>query len=104
MESQTFHFLMLAPGLQAEWLFGAAQRYWQRFHPIVIDDVELAGFVYGVHHVVFTVLARPDTAVYVQNQIQGRYPDARIDLIIKEEPEAMQQELNARAESGKAFG
>ena len=99
-----FHFLVLAPGLQAAWFFVAARRYWERFLPMVIDDLDLISYVPEQASVAITVLARPDTADYIRARIARQFPDARLDLITAETAAEAQGVLEWRAATGRRFG
>lgn len=103
-EGYDYHFMVLAPGLQSAWFFQAARRFWQRFQPIVTDQVELIGYVPPNETVAVTLLARPDTARYVQQQIEAQRPGVTLDLVVVDDLPLMESILNARAESGLPFG
>ncbi len=99
-----FHFLVLAPGLQAAWFFKAARRYWQRFRPIVLDDMALIAVVPTERRVAITTLARADTAPFVRERVQQDFPHAYHDELVHDAIEQMQAALDARADSGLRFG
>ncbi len=103
-EGYDYHFMVLAPGLQSAWFFQAARRFWQRFQPIVTDQVELIGYVPPDETVAVTLLARPDTARYVQRQIEAQRPGVTLDMVVVDDLPLMESILNARAESGLPFG
>jgi hypothetical protein len=99
-----FHFLLLAPGLQSAWFFQAARQYWQRFQPVVTDNPELLSFIPPDKKVAVTVLARTDTAQFVQGEIQLQRSNARLDMVIANELPLMESILDARASAGLPFG
>jgi hypothetical protein len=99
-----YHFLLLAPGLQSAWFFQAARQYWQRFQPVVTDNPELLSFIPPDKLVAVTVLARSDTAQFVQEQIEMQRSNARLDLVIADELPLMESILNGRASAGLPFG
>ncbi len=99
-----FHFIVMAPGLQSNWFFVAARRYWQRFRPSVVDDINLIGFIPPERTIAITTLARYDTADFLRTQIQQHFPDARHDELIYDTIEEAQAALDARAASGQRFG
>lgn len=99
-----YHFMVLAPGLQSAWFFQAARRFWQHFQPVVTDDPGLLAYLPANSRVAVTVLARRDTAEYVQGQIETYRPDAYIDLIALDDLPLMESILNQRAEAGLPFG
>lgn len=99
-----FHFMVLAPGLQSNWFFVAARRYWQRFRPTVLDDMSLIGIIPPDKTVAITTLARSDTASFLREQIQQNFPNARHDELVHDTLEEMQTILDLRVESGRRFG
>ncbi|MBN1285237.1 MAG: hypothetical protein JXB47_07560 [Anaerolineae bacterium] len=99
-----FHFLMFAPGLQTDWFFVAARRYWQYFRPIVVDETDLIAHIPPDKAVTITTLARSDTASFLRDQIRQDLPDAQHDELIYETLEEAKAALDARADSGARFG
>ena len=103
-EGYDFHFLILAPGLQSAWFFQAARQYWQRFQPVVTDNWNLLAYISPDVPVAVTVLARSDTAGFVQEQVQIQRSNAHLDMIVADELPLMEAILNSRAEAGLPFG
>jgi hypothetical protein len=99
-----YHFMVLAPGLQSAWFFQAARRFWQVFQPIVTDQVELLSYLPDDAKIAITLLARPDTASYMKQQLQAQRPDALLDMVVVDDLPLMESILDARAESGLPFG
>ncbi|MGF1507091.1 MAG: hypothetical protein GYB64_03885 [Chloroflexi bacterium] len=99
-----YHFMVLAPGLQSAWFFQAARQYWQRFQPIVTDDLDLLGYTPQGSTVAVSVLARPDTADFVKREILQARGDAFVDMIVTNDLPSMEATLNRRAELGERFG
>lgn len=103
-EGYDYHFLILAPGLQSAWFFQAARLFWQRFQPIVTDNWELLSYIPPDASVAVTLLARPDTANYLREQIEMQRSNMRLDLVIADDLPLMEAILNTRAETGLPFG
>lgn len=103
-EDYDYHFMVLAPGLQSAWFFQAARQFWQRFQPIVTDDLELLTYVPTNAKVAVTILARSDTAEYARQQVEGKRNGLFIDMIVQDDLPGMESILNERAESGVPFG
>jgi hypothetical protein len=103
-EEYDYHFLILAPGLQSAWFFQAARGFWQRFQPVVTDDWELLAYIPPELSVAATVLARPDTAAFVQQQVEAQRTNLRVDMVVTDDLPLMESILNARAEAGLPFG
>ncbi len=103
-EGYDYHFMVLAPGLQSAWFFQAARQFWQRFQPIVTDKPELLAYLPREATVAVTLLARPDTSAYVQQQVLARRSDAHVDMIVVDDLPLMESILNERAASGLPFG
>jgi len=99
-----YHFLLLAPGLQSAWFFQAARRYWQRFQPIVTDNWQLLSFIPPDKQVAVTVLARSDTVLFVQEQVQTQRANAKLDTVVADELPLMEAILDSRADAGLPFG
>jgi len=99
-----YHFMVLAPGLQSAWFFQAARRFWQVFQPIVTDQVELLSYLPDEAKIAVTLLARPDTASYMKEQIETQRPEAFLDMVVVDDLPLMESILDARADSGLPFG
>ena len=99
-----FHFLALAPGLQADWFLIAARRYWQRFRPTVVGDLRLVAVIPPDKRVAITTLARSDTASVLRDQINASFPGVSHDDLVSDSIEDMQAVLDMRAELGRRFG
>jgi hypothetical protein len=99
-----YHFMVLAPGLQSAWFFQAARRFWQVFQPIVTDQVELLSYLPDEAKIAVTLLARPDTASYMKEQIEIQRPEAFLDMVVVDDLPLMESILDARADSGLPFG
>ena len=99
-----YHFLVLAPGLQADWFFAAARRYWQTFRPVVLTHLDLIRYVPNTHTVAVTVLARSDTIGYMDQEIRDAWPNVWYDPVVADTLEGMTQVLEWRAERQTPFG
>lgn len=99
-----FHFMVLAPGLQAAWFFTAARRYWQRFRPIVLEDMDLIGVIPADRSIAITTLARTDTAPFLRERVQQDFPHALHDELVRDSLDEMRALLDSRAEAGLRFG
>ncbi len=98
------HWLILAPGLQADWFFQAARRYWQTFRPTVLTDWNLIGQLPFGKSLAVTVLARSDTADYMDQAIHQTWPNVFYDPVVFDTLAEMQEELERRATYKKRFG
>jgi hypothetical protein len=103
-EGYDYHFMILAPGLQAAWFFQAARRYWQRFQPIVTDNWGLLLYIPPEKNVAVTVLARSDTSAFAEEQILAQRSNVQLDMVVADELPLMESILNARADAGLPFG
>lgn len=99
-----YHWLVLAPGLQADWFFQAARRYWQNFRPTVVTDWKLIDMIPSSKSLAVTVLARQDTAEYMEKRIRETYPNIFYDTIVFDTLGEMQAELDQRATYQRRFG
>jgi len=99
-----YHWLILAPGLQADWFFQAARSYWQTFRPTVMPTWNLIGLIPSNKSLAVTVLARSDTVDYVNQRIRDTYPNVIYDPVVFDTLHEMQAELDRRAAENKRFG
>jgi hypothetical protein len=102
--SVDYHWLVLAPGLQADWFFVAANRYWQTFRPTVLAEWELIASIPTDKSAAVTVLARPDTIAYMDEKVRDRWPNIYYDPVVFDTMVSMQAELDRRATQLKRFG
>jgi hypothetical protein len=98
------HWLILAPGLQADWFFQAARRYWQTFRPAVLTDWRMIGHLPFSKTLGVTVLARSDTADYMSRAIHETWPNVRYDPLVYDSLAEMQAELDRRATYQQRYG
>ena len=103
-EGYDYHFLVLAPGLQSAWFFQAARQYWQRFQPIVTTDWKLLAYIPPEAKVAVTLLARPDTAPYAQEQVKAQREGTYLDVVVANDLPMMEAILDSRAEAGLPLG
>ena len=99
-----YHFLRLAPGLGAEWLFDAGRLYWDRFRPTVLNDFRLLAFIPPGATVVVTAIARRDSAAVLGVELAQARPDAVLDVVLEDTFDAMRRALNDRAARNQPFG
>ncbi len=102
-----YHFMVLAPGLQSGWFFQAARQYWQRFQPIVTDNLDLLTYPEQEDLIAVTLLAREDTVNYMRDQIEDKLSErdeTRVDVIVINDLESMETLLNQRATNNEPFG
>jgi hypothetical protein len=104
VEGYDYHFMVLAPGLQSAWFFQAARQYWQRYQPTVTDDLALLGYLPAEARIAVTVLARSDTADYIQGELQNARSDLRVDMIVSDDLPSMEATLNSRAQNDLPLG
>ena len=99
-----YHWLLLAPGLQSEWFFQAARRYWQTFRPIVLTDWNLIQTLPGTKSLAVTILARSDTIDYMNQVIRDAWPNVYYDPVVYDGLDQMKAELDRRANEQRRFG
>lgn len=99
-----YHFLYIAPTLGAEWFFDAARLYWERFQPIVLDDLGFLRLVPEGKTINVTVVARRDTVADIGVQIAQLRPDAFFDPVSYDLFNDMRAALNGRAQANAPFG
>ena len=99
-----YHFLYIDRTLEADWLFDAARRYWDRFRPIVVNDLDLIAYVPAGRSVAITTLARRDMAKMINSQVVKRYPSVRHDPLVYDTVDDMKLTLDGRADLEQRFG
>jgi|GEM_PF-456929 len=99
-----YHFLLIASGLGAEWLFDAGRAYWTRFRPIVVSDLELVRLIPKGYTIIVTLVARRDTASQWGVWLAQNVPDALLDPVVYDAFEDTRNALNQRAQMYQPFG
>ncbi len=99
-----YHFLIVAPGFDTNWFFQDAREYWDRFRPAVVSSADFIRLLPYAKSLAVTVLATPDIAGYMTQQIKERWPTVWFDLIIGQQEEDIAKVLRERAASGRRFG
>lgn len=98
------HYLLVAPGLGAEWLFDAARSYVIAFSPTVLTDFEFLTLTPPNQSVTVTVIARRDTVAQLGVELAQAAPYAFFDPIVRDTFEATKAELDRRASENHPFG
>lgn len=99
-----YHFIIFAPGADPEWFFQAAEPYWLRFHPVLLDDV---GYIANMPYdksLAVTVISPPDQVEAMNQQVRDAWPNVWYDLIVVEEAAVLIELFNQRVASGRRFG
>jgi hypothetical protein len=106
MATPDYHFLYLDAALGADWLFISARRYWQKFQPIVITDLEFVSYVYRERgkRTAITTLARRDVAPKIAEEIKKRFPNVFHDPLVYDFAEEMRITLDGRTDYNQRFG
>jgi hypothetical protein len=104
MPQPDYHFLYIDPSLDAEWFLVAARRYWERFRPMVIGNLELVSYVPANRSIAITVLARRDMAKMIENMIKQRYPAIKYDPLVYDFLDEIKITLDGRADFQQRFG
>jgi hypothetical protein len=99
-----YHFLYIDRTLDADWLFVAARRYWDRFRPIVINDLDLIAFVPAGRPISITTLARRDMAKSIHTLVTKKYPHAHLDPLVYDGVDDLKLTLDGRADFDQRFG
>jgi len=98
-----YHLLILGPGLDSGWFFDAAQSYWNMFRPIVTDDVGLIDYV-TEQSLAATIIAPPDVADALYQNLTHRYPNVWVDLIVATDLATVADTFNQRVQVNRRFG
>jgi hypothetical protein len=99
-----YHFVLIAPGLSADWFFDTLPLYFDRFRPTVIADFSFLQLVPIDYSLVVTVIARRDSAPTLGVQLAQLRPAALFDPIVLETPAEVRQVMDQRAALNQPFG
>lgn len=100
----TYHFLLIAPNLDAEWLFEAARSYWETFRPTIISDFQLLQLIPQQYTIGVTVVARRDLVGPLGRAIGEINPNAVFDPVVYDFVEDAQLALDGRARLNQPYG
>ncbi|MBE0690732.1 MAG: hypothetical protein IH587_11490 [Anaerolineae bacterium] len=110
MQTQTpdippdYHFLLVAPGLGAEWLFDTARVYFDRFRPTILPDMAFIQLIPPDRRIAITTIARRDIAPTLGVQLSQLRPDALYDPIVYDTASEVRHTLDQRAAMNQPFG
>src|SRR5258706_10789283 len=104
MPNTDYHFLYIESSLGADWFFLAGRRYWERFRPIVVIDLDLIGYVPDRRSIAITTLARRDIAKKVAADIKKNFPRAYHDPLVYDFVDEMKLTLDGRTDLQQRFG
>mgnify|MGYP005839067625 CR=1 FL=1 len=99
-----YHFIILAPGLDPQWFFQAAEAYWTRFHPVLLDSTDLIPLLPYDKTLAVTAITPPDQVEAMNTQIRDRWPNAWYDLVVVDSPLRLAEVFNQRVSAGRRFG
>lgn len=99
-----YHFLLVTPGFDTNWFFGEAREYWDQFRPTIVSSLDFISYIPYQKSLAVTVLATPDLADYMTQQIKGRWPTVWFDLIVAHQPNEVANILRKRAAVKRRFG
>jgi len=99
-----YHFIILAPGIDPEWFFQAAEQYWLRFNPILLDSPALIADLPYDKTLAVTVIAAPDQAEAMNASIRDQWPTIWYDLILVQSSTDLLAVFNQRLSTNRRFG
>ncbi len=99
-----YHFIILAESINPDWFFRAAEAYWLRFHPVLLDNTDLIPLLPYDKSLAITVIATPDMIEQMNAQIRERWPTAWYDLIVVQTPDELGEVFAQRVTVGRRFG
>jgi hypothetical protein len=106
MPTPDYHFLYIDPIFGPDWLFVAAQRYFDRYRPMVVADLDLIGYIYypDKRSIAITALARRDFAPQITQDITKRFPKAMYDPLVYDFVDELRLTLDGRVDFQQRFG
>jgi len=99
-----YHWLLLAPDLPEDWFWDVAWRYWDAFRPTLIPSTNLIGGVPPENSLAVTVIAPTSALDALKQSIHKDYPNVKIDAIAADDQDALQTELERRAQIDQEYG
>lgn len=100
----TYHFIVLAPGIDEEWFFTVGRFYWDRFRPTLMTVHEFINFLPKDTSLAVTILTTPDLVDLMNEQIARRWPNVYMDFVVGGEAREIEEILNSRVAVGRRFG
>lgn len=101
----TFHMVVLAPGLDANWFFETAQSYWNTFRPILATGWDFIDFIPNDRSLAVTVITPPDMVATMTEAILGKYPNVVFDLVLAQgDLSSVAEVLNNRVWANRRLG
>ncbi|GAB4576244.1 MAG: hypothetical protein Kow0077_31740 [Anaerolineae bacterium] len=98
------HFVILAADIPPDWFFQAAEQYWLRFRPVLIDSTALIPRLPYDKTLAVTVITPSSGVEAFNTQIRDRWPTIWYDVIIADTLTDLVEVLNQRVTSGRRFG
>ncbi len=99
-----YHLMYIDSTLGAEWLFSAARRYWDRYRPIIVSNLEVIALIPPKNTLTITILARRDIAPKIIDDISKRFPRAGRDPLVYDVPADLKLTLDGRVDYNQRFG
>ncbi|MCC6614605.1 MAG: hypothetical protein IT320_14080 [Anaerolineae bacterium] len=99
-----FHFIVLAPGLDAEWFFETMRAYWDRFRPIVTTDLSLIDYMPFEQSAAITIVSPPALMETLSRAASLPYPNAYLDPIEAVDLDEVARIFNDRVAVNRRFG
>lgn len=100
----TYHFIVLAPGIDEGWFFTIGRFYWDRFRPTLMTVHEFINFLPKDTSLAVTILTTPDLVDLMNEQIARRWPNVYMDFVVGGEAREIEEILNSRVAVGRRFG
>ncbi len=102
--SPDFHFVFLAPELNADWFFDIAEPYWDVFKPTLVPDLEFIEFLPNDRSLAVTAITTPDMIEWLETSVSLRWPNVWLDMLVIDSTDQLAQLLNSRVAAGRRFG
>jgi hypothetical protein len=100
----SFHFVVVAPGMDTSWFFDTARAYYERFRPIVTTDISLIDWVPFAQSAAITIISPPELMETLRLAAALPYPNAYLDLIEASSRENVARIFNDRVSVDRRFG
>lgn len=98
------HFVFLAPGFDAQWLFEHGTAYWDAFQPALLSNLDFVDLIDSEKTVAITAISPPDMVNWLSANIAQRWPAVQLDTVVVQQSAELRQILNQRVVLGRRLG
>ncbi len=98
------HFVFFSPDLDPAWFFAAAEAYWTRFRPVLLDQPDFIQWMPYSKTLAVTVISSPAQVEAMNALLRDPWPNIWYDLVVVESAAALAEIFAQRVAAGRRFG